>query len=259
MNRLLEPLEGHPEPPDDEQLELYALDLLDADERDQVEQRLADDVRARERVRQLRGVASLLALEIEPMQASPGLKTRILAAARADLKHQAARAPSAPALAPAAPTQLAVERERRRPARSWAGWAAAAALALALVGSLLWNAQLRSDLNDRPDLPTYGVTTSGAAVGTTGSVVVLDEHTTALLTLANLPPLERGKVYQVWLIADAAEPNATFTPDRTGHAEVAVQGNIADYQTLAVTVEPSGGSQAPTSEPIILSTLALGS
>ena len=45
--------------------------------------------RARDRVRQLQGVASMLALEIEPMQASPGLKTRILDAARADLAHDA--------------------------------------------------------------------------------------------------------------------------------------------------------------------------
>jgi anti-sigma-K factor RskA len=255
MNRLLNPVEGYPEPPDDEQLELYALDLLDDSERAEVELRLASDATARERVRQLRGVASMLALEIEPMQASPGLKTRILDAARADLEREDAAEPPAPA----APIQLAVERERRRPARNWAGWAAAAALAVALVGSLLWNAQLRGDLNDRPKLPTYGVTTSGAAVGATGSVIVVDKQSAALLTLSNLPALDRGKVYQVWLIAGSAEPNTTFTPDRTGHAQVAVQGDIAAYQTLAVTVEPTGGSLAPTSEPIILSTLAPGS
>ena len=255
MNRSRDPLHGYQQPPDDEQLELYALDLLDDAERAEVEQRLAGDAAARDRVRQLRGVASMLALEIEPMQASPGLKTRILDAARADLEHDADE--TAPGLA--APIQLAVERERRRPSRSWAGWAAAAALALALVGSLLWNAQLRGDLNDRPDLPTYGVTTSGAAVGATGSLIVVDKQSAALLTLSNLPDLDRGKVYQVWLIAGTPEPNTTFTPDRTGHAQVAVQGDIAAYQTLAVTVEPTGGSLAPTTEPIILSTLATGS
>ena len=258
MNHLLDPIAGNSEPPDDEQLELYALNLLDDDERGAVEERLATDPAARERLRQLRGAVAMLAFDIEPMQASSGLKSRILDAARADLLRetdaQVARAESR------APVSLAVERERRRTGRSWHGWAAAAGLAVALVGSLLWNAHLRGDLNDRPATTAHSVTASGNAAGASGAVVVVGDQqqaSTALLTLSNLPALEHGKVYQVWLIAGTPEPNVTFVPDKTGFAEVAVPGQIANYQKLAVTIEPTGGSATPTSEPIILSNLTV--
>ena len=237
-------------------LELYALDLLDGAERADVERLLAADEHAREQVRHLRSVAAALALEIEPMEASPGLKARILDAARADLDVERAFGDAKP---PPAPVSIASARARRRSARDWAGWSVAAVLAVALIGSLVWNAQLRNDRDNPPPAVAYGVTTSGNAVGASGAVVVVGERAlaqSALLTLSNLPALERGKVYQVWLIAGAPEPNVTFTPDKTGYAEVAVPGQIADYTTLAVTIEPSGGSAAPTTEPVIVSTIS---
>ena len=256
MNRLPEPGAGYPDGPErqyDELLELYALDMLDDDAAAEVERWLAGAPAARARLRELRAMTAMLALNLEPLEASPALRTRILDAARADLERE--RTNSAP---PSRPTSLSAERARRR-TPAWLGWAAAAALALALVGSLVWNARLRDDLNSRSAPTVYAVTSTGPAVGANGEVVVVaDEGQTrvALLTLTGLPALSSGQAYQVWLIADAApEPNVTFTPDAAGRAQLAVRGNIDASRLLAITVEPAGGSPAPTSEPLLTSNL----
>jgi anti-sigma-K factor RskA len=224
----------------DEQLELYVLGLLDEGESAAVERLLRDDPDARRRTHELRDVLATLAIDVEPIEPSPALKARILDAARADI---------APTTVPP-PVSLS---ERRRPERaSWAPWLVAAALAIALAASLFWNAQLRSDLNDAPETATYAVAGTGPAAGVAGSLVVIEDRDEAILNLAGLSSLPADRAYQVWLIADGAPvPNVTFTPNAAGVATVTVPGQIADYRTLAITVEPLAGSAAPTTEPII--------
>jgi anti-sigma-K factor RskA len=231
----------------DEQLELYVLGLLDEGETAAVERLLRDDPAARLRARELRAVFATLAFDAEPIEPSPTLKGRILDAARAEV---------APVAAPP-PVVLA---ERRRSNRTgWAPWLVAAVLAIALAASLLWNAQLRSDLNDAPETATFAVSGTGPAAGVAGSLVVIEGQDEAILNLAGLSTLPADRAYQVWLIADGAPvPNVTFTPDAAGVATVTVPGQIADYRTLAITVEPLAGSAAPTTEPIIIGDLTQG-
>jgi anti-sigma-K factor RskA len=230
----------------DEQIELYVLGLLDDGEAAAVEQLLRDDPTARQQARELRGALSTLALHIEPLTPPPGLKARILDAARAERSPQAVESSSGPIL-------LAERRERRL--SRLAPWAAAAVLALALAASLVWNVQLRSDLDERPEIATYAVAGSGAAEDVSGELVVSDV-TGAVLRLDGLIPLEPDRAYQIWLIGDGDPiPNVTFVPDANGAANVAVSGEIDGYAVLAVTIEPLGGSLAPTTEPIITSDL----
>ena len=229
----------------DEQIELYILGLLDEREMEAVERLLRDNPAARERARELREVVSMLAFDVEPLDPPAGLKARIMEAARADL---------APAPMPAPPISLA---ERRRGSLTrWTPWLVAAALALALAGSLIWNAQLRSDLDAQPETATYAVAGSGAAEGVAGTLIVVGDEDDAILNLAGLAALPSDRAYQVWLIADDAPvPNVTFVPNAAGTATVSVPGQIDDYSTLAITIEPLAGSLAPTTDPIIVSDL----
>lgn len=233
----------------DEQLELYALGLLDERETAAVERLLREDPVARQRARELREVVSVLAFDVDPVVPSSGLKARILDAARADLTP----APLAPA--PAPPISLAERRERGM--ARWTPWLVAAALALALATSLIWNAQLRSDLDARPETATFAVAGSGPAEGVAGSLLVVGDDDNGVLTLAGLAALPSDRAYQVWLIEDGAPPvpNVTFVPNAAGVATVSVPGEIEDYSILAITVEPLAGSLAPTTEPIITSDL----
>ena len=66
----------------------------------------------------------------------------------------------------------------------------------------------------------------------------------------NLPPLEAGKIYQVWLVAGTGPPVSAglVAPDESGRGvgifrtPVDVTGPV----TVAVTIEPEGGVPAPT-------------
>ena len=230
----------------DEQLELYVLGLLDDQETAAVERLLRDDPAARQRARELREVISVLAFDAEPIEPSPGLKARIMDAARAD------QTPDP--VAPAPPVSL-TERRERDLAR-WTPWLVAAVLAIALAGSLIWNAQLRSDLNDQPETVTYAVAGTGPAEGVSGTLIVVGDDDDAILNLAGLDTLPSDRTYQVWLIADGAPvPNVTFVPNAAGVATVSVPGDSEDYNLLAITVEPQTGSAAPTTDPIITSDL----
>jgi anti-sigma-K factor RskA len=228
----------------DEQLELYILGLLDEREMEAVERLLRDDRAVRERARELREALSALAFDVEPLDPPAGLKARVMEAARADL----------------APAPISLAERRQGTLTRWTPWLVAAALALALAGSLIWNAQLRSDLDNQPETATYAVAGSGAAEGVAGTLIVIGDEDDAILNLAGLAALPSDRAYQVWLIADDAPvPNVTFTPNAAGTATISVPGRIDDYSTLAITIEPAAGSLAPTTAPIIFSDLTQSS
>lgn len=229
----------------EEQIELYVLGLLDASETVAVERLLREDAAARRRVRELRDAVSSLVYSVEPVEPSPGLKARIMEAARADLT---------PEPAPASPPISLVER-RDRGAAGWTPWLVAAALALALTASLVWNAQLRSELGATPEIATYAVAGAGPAEDVAGALIVVDDDD-AVLTLAGLASLPPDRAYQVWLIDDGAPvPNVTFVPNESGVVTISIPGELGGYSLLAVTVEPQSGSLAPTTDPIITSDL----
>ncbi len=76
----------------------------------------------------------------------------------------------------------------------------------------------------------------------------------AVLLAAGLDPAPPGKVYEAWVIAGGAPKAAgTFQVDRTGKAVLrlpAIEETRA-ARTFAVTLEPEGGTQAPTG-PMVL-------
>jgi hypothetical protein len=85
-------------------------------------------------------------------------------------------------------------------------------------------------------------------LGSKGSLVFVANH------LTQLAP---GKTYELWLIPSGKGakpiPAGTFNPDSQGHATklLASLPKNVDVAAMGVTVEPEGGSQAPTS-PILL-------
>jgi len=64
------------------------------------------------------------------------------------------------------------------------------------------------------------------------------------------PP--RGKVYQAWFLRKGDKtmtPSVTFMPDRGGVAVIHVPAQASQIAEVAVSMEPEGGSKAPTSKP----------
>ncbi|MBV9439489.1 MAG: anti-sigma factor [Candidatus Eremiobacteraeota bacterium] len=83
-----------------------------------------------------------------------------------------------------------------------------------------------------------------------GSVVVRGDR--LYFQLTKLPPLPRGRVYQAWTAAKGSttmQPSVTFAPNAEGVAVVSLPVDATKVGTVAVSVEPDGGSRAPTTKP----------
>jgi anti-sigma-K factor RskA len=70
-----------------------------------------------------------------------------------------------------------------------------------------------------------------------------------LLMASNLPALPAGKAYELWVIPKGGVPRpaGTFQSGPQGTAMHILSGVVDSSVTLAVTVEPEAGSPAPTS------------
>lgn len=75
----------------------------------------------------------------------------------------------------------------------------------------------------------------------------------AIVVLDDLPPNAKQRTYQLWLM----RPDGTPRPSRTVHVPepgrrtVQLDGGLTGTTAIAMTVEPAGGSPAPTSDPIL--------
>lgn len=90
-----------------------------------------------------------------------------------------------------------------------------------------------------------------AAVGT----LTTDPATgSATLRVANLPPLDPADTYQAWVIVGETPISAgTFVVDENGNGAHVLSGELpADFDAIGVSLEPEGGSPAPTPGNIIL-------
>jgi anti-sigma-K factor RskA len=72
-----------------------------------------------------------------------------------------------------------------------------------------------------------------------------------IFTASNLPPLARGRTYQLWIVTPNAPVSAgLLKPGEKGdvHAVFAPPRGVVTVAALAVTNEPEGGVPAPTGE-----------
>jgi len=212
-----------------ELIELYALGGLEPEERALVEAYLKKEGCA-ETLARGRLAAYALAVSVEqPPPAS--LRERVLAAAAA----------TKPAKPPAAVTPL-------RPA-FWMqpGWLAAAAAVVIVVFAATW--AFESGIFGGRSW-AVGCTSTATPCTVSGRVVAAGG---ALRFEAHgMPPAPAGKVCQAWYIRAGAKPTPapTFNPDAHGDATVVLPVGAEKGLTVAVTIEPPGGSAAPTTKPI---------
>lgn len=87
--------------------------------------------------------------------------------------------------------------------------------------------------------------------------LVFDKQTgKAFLYVEGLPEAPAGKAYQIWWISDPAKPapGGTFkTHGHKGELRDQIPSQDLNAGVFAVTLEPEGGSQAPTSKPYLIS------
>lgn len=235
-----------------ELLELYALDVLDPLERAEVLEHLRTDCRdcTESLGRAIALNSAILASGPEAIP-SPQLRRRVIA-----LVSPARRSWLLPALAGVAAmlaivaiwlgadsrrkTELIARREADRAALETQLARVQAAV------SFLRDPLTRPASATRPDQPsgTYFVNPRGGV----------------LLIASRLPALRAGQTYQMWVIpkGQAPRPAGLFRPDAAGGAVHLQTGPVetGSVQALAITVEPEGGSSAPTTTPFLVSPVA---
>ena len=89
-------------------------------------------------------------------------------------------------------------------------------------------------------------------------VLMTDQGAVALLAALDLPPLPPGRVYQVWLVRGSLRYSAgIFTVDPSGFGQTLIRlvGPLGEFDAIAITIEPRGGSQWPTSTTVLRSDL----
>jgi len=221
----------------DELIAGHALRALSSEDEERVVVHLAECERCRMRLRETEAVAASLAYGVPQVAPPPELRGRVLAIAEPVVAAPAvAEAPAVPA--------------RTRPRRSW--WprfaaVAVPAMALALVGMLAWNISLRNDVSaNRDNLAT------GAAVTLPGVGNVVAQTDGNATLFANLRPAPAGHTYEAWILrGSAALPAGVFKGG--GTVELQLTRDARPGDRIAVTVEPAGGTQKPTTTPIATS------
>ena len=242
----------------------FALGAVDAEEAATVRSHLTTCAACQAEIVSLWAMVDVLRETVEPLDPPPALRDRIAAAIMAE----AASSPPVHAAAPvpatltAMPTMVLVERVSepiRTPASFWSRatpWAAAAAILLLLsAGLLVWNLRLREQIATAPGTETIALAPTDAAPDASGTVTYLADDDLFMLDVRDLPPLQPGQVYEVWLIGEDGipAPAGVFDHPTDQHAVIA---DRSQYETLAITAEPGPlGTDAPTGE--IVATAAL--
>jgi anti-sigma-K factor RskA len=79
------------------------------------------------------------------------------------------------------------------------------------------------------------------------TLVVSRSRNQAVLLAADLPALDAGHVYQVWLIGTGGAHSAgLMQPESPGRMRPMLADLLPDVDRIGITVEPAGGSPGPT-------------
>ncbi len=219
----------------------YLLDALDERERIEFETHLASCDRCRAELRWLQPAVDVLPASVEQYEPPTELRNRILGAVEAD---------SGPAkTAPARPTKPPFWK-RISPA-ALSGVAAALALAVGIAGGYA----LRGD-SGTPQTVATTVPVEPTAPSVRAAANIVRHDDTYTLDVSHIPDLRPGDVYQVWMRnGDQLQPSILFVPSRDGTAKLVLPAQTGAADEMLVTREPSGGSQEPTSAPLVSATL----
>lgn len=244
----------------------YALDALEPAERVRFEKHLTHCAVCATEVRALTEDAVRLAW---PTAAPPPavLRERVLAAVRTTPQEPAAPRPADPARTPRLPahvwgTQPPPVRSRAPRTRPLLVPFATVTAAAALVVAALFAVQADRTQDELDAQRTQSreiahVLAAPDARGTTGQdaqgrsigVIASASEGRAVVTLSGYDDLPSDRVHQLWLMRPGAQPRSLGIFE--GDTPLVASGMNKSASSLAVTVEPDGGSAQPTTQPFV--------
>lgn len=219
--------------------EAYALGALPENERRELEGYMTLHPELRAEVEELSSIANTLAFSTTEYEPSPELRRNLMNVVKSEAREE-----------PAGQTSALSRLRGYLSLRTLVP----AALALVTVALLGWNVLLQSEIGDLQgelqERQTFAMQGTGAASNTSAEVVEL-EGNRSIVTAENMPSPPEGKTMQIWVIQDGTpQPAGTFEPG-SGPMATAIEGSLEKAEAVAITVEPEGGSEQPTSEPVL--------
>jgi anti-sigma-K factor RskA len=242
----------------------YVLGALPEEERLSFEEYLAAHPERQAEIDDLGGVAGLLAFSPQELEPSPELRRRVMEVVEAEPRRVRNRSTLARIGDFLSVRSLAL-----------------GAAALLVVGLLSWNvalqgqvedlqsqvqdaqgqvedlqAQVEDTRNQRQIQQTRTIELEGswADQGVDAEVASIDKNQ-IILVAKNMPSVPEDRTCQIWVINnDVPKPSGLFQPDRNMTA-TPITHSISKADVIAVTVEPAGGSEKPTSDPVLLAEL----
>lgn len=247
----------------DDLRDLYVLGALGADEADAVEEHLSGCPNCTRKVSASWEAAQLLRRAVGSREPDPAVRASLLDAIASEQEEDDQK------------IKILVPPPRRRLHVPWDNvrWAAAAAAVPLLISGWLATQvfALRGEIGNTErvlaqtqqtgfqaaDVLGKAVEHGGAMVamiGTeqaptaTGSLYYVPGDRQGVLMVSGLPKLNRGEVYQLWLVSGQENMSGgTFYCDADGNGMLVVKAPMAltSVDALRITVEPRGGSASP--------------
>lgn len=241
-----------------------ALGALDPDEAAFVRAHLAGCSRPHPELRDAIELAAAIGTAWPEEDApTPQLRARLLAAARSEAEPTAGRPRSprprawwrpvaigATSLAVAASLALAIQVGENGALRDQL---ADARTQVASIGTELDTAEAWIERAVATGADAYFMSGEGQAEEASFMLVVEADAAGAVLLMSGLPPLAPGQTYELWVERDGAIVGVgTFQPDARGLAAVTIDASLDGIRQAMITIEPVGGSDAPTPEDVIM-------
>jgi anti-sigma-K factor RskA len=232
----------------------HALGALEPDQAELAERHIAASDACRRAYEDALETSAALALAVADSEPPIDLRDRIVAAARAERSRNA----------PVRPLKAVAPRRRPRlaglltPSGGFALAGVAAAVVFALIAVSQHNSA--SSARDRQEALVSILSAKDARVvplasstgGQASGRVIVSQGRAALISSLGAAP--SGRTYQAWgFPAGGGKPVPLPTFSRKG--AVVILNGVGSYTKLAVTVEPSGGSQVPSSAPVAAASL----
>ncbi|HEY0799163.1 MAG TPA: anti-sigma factor [Candidatus Baltobacteraceae bacterium] len=254
-----------------DQIAAFALGVLTTTQAEAVRSHIASCETCKGEYLELRAVSDALALSAEIPVASMStarsarMKSQIFSSIRTRADATAATPSRTPTTARTRPLQFAYA-------------VAAAAILLAIVSTLhsisledevTTDADRLAQLTTRVDDQARAASEQNARVADLfaadskhyavpgGEVILRGDR--LYLAMRSLPKLPPGRVFQAWTLETKAKtmsPSITFTPNREGMAIVQLPVDGTKLAAIAVSIEPEGGSKAPTTTPTFVEKLS---
>jgi anti-sigma-K factor RskA len=247
-----------------ELLPAYALECLDEAETRLVAEHLPGCHLCRTELRAFQDVTGQLAYLAPEASPSPDLRSRLQERIQALKSSRAQASRAQPIHAPTGQAQMRRSPVVRRPLFGRlvpvGGILGLVLIALLLASNiLLWQRMNNLEVLAGPlGMRAVALQNTDVAPQASAFVIISSDGQNGVLVVDELPQLDSGLEYQLWLVrGEQTTSAAVFSVDETGYRGMRIEApdSLLKYSAVRVTIEPQGGSAQPGGEEVLKGSL----